>query len=106
MEHSTVDSHLYRSMHPDEAGWTLTNHLLAMIADALRWLQWAKTKDGAKGRNRPEPITRPGVKGRKKRSHPKVKGLPLSRMRALLNRGRDVQPDRAARLKELFQTGR
>jgi hypothetical protein len=101
-----VDSHLYRSMHPDEAGWTLTNHLLATIADVLRWLQWAKTKDGQKNRNRPEPITRPGVKSSKKRTHPKVKGVPLSRMRALLNQGREALPDRATQLRNLFQTGK
>lgn len=101
-----MDSHLYRSMHPDEAGWTLTNHLLAMIADALRWLQWAKTKDGQKNRNRPDPITRPGVRAAKRRTHPKVKGAPLSKMRALLTNGREALPDRASRLKELFQTGR
>ncbi len=93
-------------MHPEEAGWTLTNHLLAMIVDVLRWLQWAKTKDGIRNRNRPEPIARPGVKPTKKRAHPKVKGVPLSKMRELLNQGRESLPDKAARLKELFQTGR
>ena len=93
-------------MHPEEAGWTLTNHLLAMIVDVLRWLQWAKTKDGQKNRNRPDPIARPGVRPTKKRAHPKVKGVPLSKMRALLNQGRESLPDKAARLKELFQTGK
>lgn len=55
-------SALYRSMYlPDEdSAWGLQEMLLAAIADSLRWLQWAKTKDGARGRNMPEPIPRPG----------------------------------------------
>lgn len=32
------------------------NLLLATIADGIRNLQWMQTKDGAKGRNRPESI--------------------------------------------------
>lgn len=88
-------------MHPNEAGWTLTNMLLAAIADALRWLQWARTKDGQKNHNPPEPIPRPGVKGRRKRPvHPVGKGAPRSKIRNLLRR-REI-PDRAKRLAELF----
>lgn len=30
--------------------------LVAMIADAVRWLCWSKTKDGSRNRNRPESI--------------------------------------------------
>ena len=30
--------------------------LQAMAVDSLRWLQWARTKDGAKNRNRPESV--------------------------------------------------
>lgn len=87
-------------MHPDEAGWTRTNMLLATIADVLRWLQWAKTVDGRKGRNAPDPIVRPGVKGVRRRVHPKVKGVPRSKIRGLL--GRETT-DRAARLADLFK---
>lgn len=96
-----MDSHLYRSMHPDEAGWTLTNHLLATIADVLRWLQWSKTKDGRKNRGAPEPIERPGI-AKKKRVHPKVKGAPRSVVRKLLGRDKRETPNRAARLAALF----
>lgn len=85
-------------MHPDNAGWTRTNLLLAAIVDLLRWLQWSKTKDGRKNRNRPEPLPRPGV-ARSKSVHPKAKGAPRSKIRALL--GRDT-PDRAQRLADLF----
>lgn len=35
--------------------------LLATVADGIHWLQWSKTKDGQKNRNRPKPIQRPGV---------------------------------------------
>jgi hypothetical protein len=86
-------------MHPDEAGWTLTNMLLAAIADVLRWLQWAKTKDGQKGRGQPDPIPRPGVKSHKRAVHPKVKGAPRSKIRQML--GREIS-DRATRLRDLF----
>ena len=42
-------------------GVGLQEMLLAAIADSLRWLQWAKTKDGARGRICPEPIRGPGI---------------------------------------------
>lgn len=35
---------------------TLEQTLLSLIVDRLSWLVWAKTKDGQKGRNRPESI--------------------------------------------------
>lgn len=35
---------------------TLTQTLLARIADELSFQSWAKTKDGQKNRNRPESI--------------------------------------------------
>lgn len=37
--------------------------LAADIADSLRWLMWAKTKDAQKNRNPPAPIPRPGIAG-------------------------------------------
>lgn len=40
--------------------WSVSEHLLANIDYSLRWLVWAKTSDGAKNRNRPKPIPRPG----------------------------------------------
>ena len=30
--------------------------LLAQILDTVRWLQWTKTKDGQKNRNRPDSV--------------------------------------------------
>lgn len=87
-------------MHPDQAGWTLTNQLLAAAVDVLRWLQWAKTEDGSKGRNMPDPIERPGVKSKTRPAHPKGRGLPRSKLRRILKR--DEKADRLTRLKELF----
>lgn len=45
-----------------EPTWDAPTYILADVADSLRWLVWSKTKDGANGRNRPEPIPRPGMK--------------------------------------------
>lgn len=36
--------------------FTLTEMLAVMIYDKLAWLKWAKTKDGANGRNMPQPL--------------------------------------------------
>lgn len=36
--------------------YTLTEMLSVMIYDKLAWLKWAKTKDGANGRNMPQPL--------------------------------------------------
>lgn len=90
-------------MYPEKAGWSLTNQLLALIADVLRWLQWVKTKDGSKGRNMPDPIPRPGVQASRKAVHPGAKGLPRSKMRKVL--GLKPRQDRTSRLKSLFTKG-
>lgn len=50
-----------RSVDPEASQWGLTEQLLALVADYQAWLMWAKTEDGAKNRNRPKPIQRPGV---------------------------------------------
>lgn len=55
-----TDSALARALHPDWM-WGLTEMLTADMVDSLRWLIWAKTKDGQKGRNPPKPVPRPGV---------------------------------------------
>lgn len=89
-------------MYPEKAYWTLTNQLLAMIADALRWLQWARTEDGSKNRNAPEPISRPGVTPSRRLVHPRAKGLPRSQVRKLLGRNTE---DRNKRIRQLFSKG-
>lgn len=71
---------LTREMYPKEANWPPQNMLLAEIVDAVNWLVWAKTEDGAKNRNAPHPIPRPGIPEPVKR----VKGeaVPLDQMQA------------------------
>lgn len=66
------ESALVNELDPDAAGWSLESLLLATVADGIHWLQWAKTKDGQKGRHQPKPIPRPGVEDNTK----KYKGTP------------------------------
>ena len=47
--------------HQVHQGWTIGDHIAASQLDRLNWLQWAKTEDGQKGMNRPEPVPRPGM---------------------------------------------
>lgn len=54
-------SALHRAMHPDAAPWGLSEHLLAVVADAVIQGNWMQSRDGQKNRNRPKPIQRPGV---------------------------------------------
>lgn len=62
-----LESALIRVIHPDAHQWQVSQHLLAEAVDALRWLMWAKTDDGRRGRNRPDLIQRPGAKSRRER---------------------------------------
>ncbi len=60
--------------------------------DALRWLVWAKTKDGEKGRRRPEPLQRPGIKEPESRIPKDVVALPVDEVaRRLKLPRRDVE---------------
>lgn len=74
VQNSNIEGELFRLEHPEAAGWTKTNMLLADIADSLNWLVWAKTKDGSKNRNMPKKIPRPGVEDDNVK---RVKGQPL-----------------------------
>lgn len=56
------ESALARAIQGKDWPWGLQEMLLADIGDTLRWLQWAKTKDGQKNRNPPKQTPRPGVK--------------------------------------------
>ncbi|MEU2256170.1 DUF5361 domain-containing protein [Nocardia xishanensis] len=62
-----IDSALFRTMYPDHHRWQLNQHLLADVADSLRWMVWSKSEDAQQGRGRPEPIQRPGVKSNRER---------------------------------------
>lgn len=61
VQHAGHETSLFTSMHPDAAPWKLSEHLLAVIADAVIAGNWMQSKDGQKNRNRPKPIPRPGV---------------------------------------------
>lgn len=60
MQHSPLESALYRATH-EEPDWSLQEHLLAGIFDVLTVLAWQNTEDGTYGRNPPMPLPRPGV---------------------------------------------
>lgn len=60
-KHLPRDSATQLAVDPESSAWGLNEQLLALVADYLAWLQWAKTEDGSKNRNRPRPIPRPGV---------------------------------------------
>lgn len=62
IRHAPADSALARSLYSEEHQWQLTQYLLADMADSLRWLVWSKTAAAQDGRDRPEPIPRPGLK--------------------------------------------
>lgn len=70
-----------RAVSPDTWQWQLGEHLLADIADSLRWLVWSKTTAAQHNRNRPEPIPRPGVHAERERIGT---ATPLEEMNALL----------------------
>lgn len=55
----SLDSALARELNGGSVVWTLTDHLLATIADALHGANWQR--GGGKG-IRPKPIERPGEK--------------------------------------------
>ncbi|MFX0573098.1 DUF5361 domain-containing protein [Nocardia nepalensis] len=58
---SPRESSLMAVMHPEVTRWGQGELLLAELIDLASLLLWAKTKDGAKNRNRPRPYPRPGV---------------------------------------------
>lgn len=40
--------------------WSVTDHLLASIFDAVVIANWQRSGDGQKGKNKPKPLKRPG----------------------------------------------
>lgn len=99
VRHSNDRSALWQSQNPKYTGWTLTDRLLAIIANALRWLVWAKTKDGSKNRNRPVPIG-PDMGDKTRRPGLKVKPSPVSRVKKALGLGDD--DSRLGKLRKVF----
>jgi len=66
-QHSEAGTALQTARHPEEAGWGLSEHLLAVVADAVISGNWMQSKDGQRNRNRPKQIQRPGVVPDKKK---------------------------------------
>ena len=75
------DSALVRSMDPDTAHWGMSEHLLAIVADAARLGVWQR--GGGKKSDRPKPIPRPGSDEGHKKVH-KGDVLPMDQMAAWL----------------------
>lgn len=94
-----ADAAYRKFLNPEDAQWTLPEHLLAGIYDTLQGANWQRA--GNKHAKRPEPLPRPGVKPKtevkqhkpKKASKPdevaKVLQLDFSRVREIAA----VEPD-------------
>lgn len=68
--------------------WPVSAHLIATVIDQLNLILWSKTEDGEKGRNRPDPIPRPGVEEKKKNSDGEVQAMDLDELKEFLARPR------------------
>lgn len=55
------ESALVREVEGEDHPWGYLEQLSAAAVDALNILIWQQTKDGAKGKNQPKPIPRPGI---------------------------------------------
>lgn len=64
--------------------WSTDRYLLASIEYSLRALLWTKTKDAAKGRNRPKMVPTPSQRERLRK---KVEGTDIERIRKALGIG-------------------
>jgi len=94
-----ADAAYRKFLNPEDAQWTLPEHLLAGIYDTLQGANWQRA--GNRHAKRPEPLPRPGVKPKtevkqhkpKKASKPdevaKVLQLDFSRVREIAA----VEPD-------------
>lgn len=57
------ESWTHRALNPDWRWGELDSQLLGEIVDELRIANWQRSSDGAKGKNRPKRLPRPGVPG-------------------------------------------
>ena len=78
-------SALNRSMNGTDALWTLTDYLLATVADALHMGNWQR--GGGKG-NRPKPIPRPGRDNKNVTKFGGSKSMTMAQARAWLDKRR------------------
>ena len=65
------------------AAWPPSSYLLSSIEYSLRWLCWAETEDGAKGRNRPTPLATPATSQEKRVEHPSMSKVELAEYLAM-----------------------
>jgi hypothetical protein len=104
---SNPNTHVYASQYPERAGWTLDTLLLGRAVDTLLWLQWAKTKDGSKNRNRPVsvlPIDRDAKRRTRGQQRPGAAPNPstLQRIREMLPGNPISGSDRDSKVHKLF----
>lgn len=71
----------------ERKAWTPTDWWLRSIEYSLRWLVWAKTKDGQKNRGKPKPTPAPSETAPHGRD-PELTGMSKTELRAYLNRPR------------------
>ena len=79
------ESRCIKFEHP-EFEWTQTDYLLAEIAYGVAILAWQRTKDGAKGINRPKRVQTPAERAEMER---KLSSTDFDYIDQILNGGRD-----------------
>lgn len=87
------ESILARQLAPDDTRWGDAEYLLADVVDRLSILVWAKTKDGARNRNRPDPVPRPGDVPQSRKLG--TTALPMDQMAKVLGWDTPPEPDTA-----------
>ena len=85
LAHLPQSSAYWRAREPEKSRWGVGEYLLASIADSLRWLVWAKTKDAKRRRNLPKPIPRPGADKRSKGTFNGAVGRSVDEVKRLLS---------------------
>lgn len=73
--------------------WKPIDFWMRSIEYSLRWLVWAKTKDGQKGRRKPKPVQAPGTSNRDSNRRDVVRktdlvGMDKQSLRSYLNQPR------------------
>ena len=81
------DASVWRNLE-ERNRWPVAAHLLASIVDQLNLILWSKTEDGSKGRNRPDPIPRPGANENSATHDSEVQAMDLDELKEFLSRPR------------------
>lgn len=80
---SPSTSALSKSMHGEDAEWSIDTHLLASAVDALRAGNWQR--GGGKGK-RPKPVERPGKDDQNKKTYGGSRTVPLDEAKEMFDR--------------------